>query len=213
MGWAPGYVPRTMTVPEMLVTDDHGRRSGIKGEALRRHASPPRRLPGLLIRGRGRLHLAFLSEVRQLPSRIAPRIRWLRNQAVLKVTPSLRWSWRMLMPFWEELSRNKAASHLCSGTWLDANAGPLVTPNSFRQCPHLRVPGLAAAPLSSMIRSPAPQCGHTGPLGQRCASTNSRAACPSWSRGTFTTDMRAPYVGKDCIPNRLTNYEIMKKFQ
>ena len=55
------------------------------------------------------------------------------NQAVLTVTPSVRASWLLLMPFLPLHSRYIACNHMCTGTWLDSNTVPTVTRLCFRQ--------------------------------------------------------------------------------
>src|SRR3954452_2764391 len=97
--------------------------------------------------------------------------------------------------------------------WLLSNTVPLVTLNSLRQARHFRVPGLVLAPLSSVTRSPEPQKGQTGPFGQRCASTNSRAVSSSWNLASLNTDTAVlPDGGEDIIPRWLVKYKNAYRF-
>ncbi len=59
------------------------------------------------------------------PSRMASRMRCAMNHAVRYVTSSVRCSWCALKPFFEDVSRWKAASHLCSGAWLRSITVPV----------------------------------------------------------------------------------------
>ena len=55
------------------------------------------------------------------------------NQAVLYVTPSVRWSWCALKPFLLDAMRTTAWCHLRSGTFDASNTVPTLTVNWLLQ--------------------------------------------------------------------------------
>jgi hypothetical protein len=67
------------------------------------------------------------------PDRIASRIRCDMNQADLRVTPMVRESWLLDMPFLEEAIIKMATSQSRILIWLDSKIVPILTVNGFRQ--------------------------------------------------------------------------------
>src|SRR6185437_8057675 len=88
------------------------------------------------------------------------------------------------MPFLEDAIRWKPSAHLCSGIWLDSMTVPTLTENGSRQALHWYMPGRCDLPLTSVASPSTPQCGQTGPLGQRIASKWARAASSSLKIGS-----------------------------
>jgi len=71
------------------------------------------------------------------PLRIASRIRCDMNQADFRVTPSMRCSWLLEMPFFEAHSSAIACSHIRIGIWLSSKMVPTFTVKGLRQSLHL----------------------------------------------------------------------------
>ena len=116
----------------------------------------------------------------------------------LVVPPSMRWSWCVLMPFLLLHIRYVACSHLVSGILERSKTVPTVTVNCLRHSLHLRRPGRVNVGLWSLhkLQGPrlftAPQCGQTGPFGQKTASRASRASSASVNCGAVRSGHRFP---------------------
>src|SRR5258708_5413946 len=91
------------------------------------------------------------------------------------------------MPFFEAVIKNRAASHLVSGSLERSNTVPTVTVNCWRHSVslHLYTPGRWALPSRcvSLAASALPQCGQFTPFAQTRASSHSRALVSSWKMG------------------------------
>src|SRR5689334_407054 len=99
------------------------------------------------------------------------------------------------MPFFDEHSRRVASTHLVSGTLECSNTVRTVTANCSRQSLRLSKPGRCLVPSSRYAPSMEPQCGHTGPFGQRIASRYSRGLFSSLNCGeSKAVDMAESFV-------------------
>ena len=67
------------------------------------------------------------------PDRIASRMRCDMNQADLRVTPSVRWSWLLRNALLAAGDQVEGLQPLASGTWLFSKMVPTVTRNWLRQ--------------------------------------------------------------------------------
>src|ERR1017187_5663849 len=102
------------------------------------------------------------------------------------------------MPFLLEHSRCVASSHLESGILERSKTVPTVTENCSRQSLHFSKPLRCPLPSSRYAPSHEPQCGQTGPLGQRIASRYSRALSSFWKWGAFRADITCSSVWRNC---------------
>jgi len=64
---------------------------------------------------------------------IASRILWVRCHAVFMLHLSIRWIWRVEMPFLLAHIKWMTCSHRCRARWLDSKMVPMRTVNGFRQ--------------------------------------------------------------------------------
>src|ERR1700722_13909296 len=77
---------------------------------------------------------------------------------------------------------------MCIGTWLDSNTVPMRTVKGFRQARQFHNPARVVLPFERDASPSVPQCGQTGPFGQRCASTKAKAAASSVKWATLSSD-------------------------
>ena len=67
------------------------------------------------------------------PERIASRMRWPKNHALLRVIPNVRCNWFALMPFLLEQIRCIAVNQSRIAMWLSSKIVPIFTVNGLRQ--------------------------------------------------------------------------------
>src|SRR5436853_155538 len=116
-------------------------------------------------------------------SLIARRMRCAMNHALLYVILRVRWSWCALIPFLEEHRKKNASSHLFNGMWDPSKIVPTVTVYCLRHAAHFHKRRVLDFNRYG-VRSHSPQCGHTGPSGQRMDSRYAAAASALWKRGS-----------------------------
>src|SRR5580698_1430268 len=109
-------------------------------------------------------------------------------------------SWWLLTPFLLDTMRKMACSHFVMGSFDSSKIVPTRTVNCLRQSPQNFTPTRTAPSGCFLLFDPAkgakgeirpmqPQCGQTGPWGQRAASTYSKAAASSWKWGWLRMDI------------------------
>src|SRR5208283_4438581 len=113
------------------------------------------------------------------------------------------------MPFLDAHIKNMACSQWVIGTWESSKMVPTLTVNCIRHSLHLRSPGRVDLPASLRMRlaSALPQCGQTGPVGQRQASTYSQAAFSSLKCGALRLENM---ISAPLWPNHAPLYVVCK---
>src|SRR5881394_1979126 len=93
-------------------------------------------------------------------------MRWSMNQDDFCVMPSARASSWELIPFFELATSQMAGSHLSRPSGESSKIVPSLTLNCFLQDLHFQIRRVVRNECSVP-----PQCGHTGPSGQRRSAT------------------------------------------